>query len=130
MTVDKIELIQGLNGMELEVESGNWLMLRDGGYSPVQSMVAAVGACGAYVFQSILESSRIDNTFKKVEISYVRDTGIKSEPIKSIEINFYLTVAEKNQDRAKRSMTLIGKHCPVMQSLDPNIEIIEVATFI
>ncbi|MEG0254631.1 MAG: OsmC family protein [Vagococcus sp.] len=130
MTTDKIELVQGEKGMELPVETGNWIILREGGYSPVQSMVGAVGACGAYVYQSILDSSRIDYTFSKVEINYERDSTIKSEPVKSIEINFYLSVDEKNQGRAERSLKLIGKHCPVMQSLDPKISVVEKATFI
>lgn len=130
MTMDKIELVQGEKGMELPVETGNWIILRDGGYSPVQSMVAAVGACGAYVYQSILESSRIDYTFSKVEINYERDTEVKSEPVKSIAINFYLTVDEEKQGRAERSLKLIAKHCPVMQSLDPKIIVTETATFI
>ena len=130
MTMDKIKLVQGTKGMELPLDTGNWVMLREEGYSPVQSLVAAVGACGAYVFQSILDSSRIVYTFKDVEINYERDEIIKSEPVKSIEINFYLSVSEKDQGRAERGLKLIGKHCPVMQSLDPKIEVIEKVHFI
>lgn len=42
-----------------------------------------------------------------------------------IEISFYLTVEEEKQARAERGMKLIAKHCPVIQSLNPSIEVIE-----
>lgn len=130
MTVDSIKLVQGEKGMELPVESGNWVLLREDGYSPVQSMVAAVGACGAYVYQSVLDGSRIDYTFSHVEINYERDESIQSEPIKKIEIQFFLSVAEEKQARAERGLKLIAKHCPVIQSLNPTIEVTEKAIFI
>ncbi|NKC69028.1 OsmC family protein [Vagococcus fluvialis] len=130
MATDKITLVQGDKGMELPVESGNWVLLREEGYSPVQSMVAAVGACGAYVYQSVLESSRIDYTFDHVEVNYERDEEIQSQPVKKIEISFYLTVEQEKQARAERGMKLIAKHCPVIQSLNPSIEVIEKAIFI
>ncbi|MGX7025507.1 OsmC family protein [Vagococcus hydrophili] len=130
MSVDKIELIQGEKGMELPVATGNWVMLRNEGYSPVQSMVGAIGACGAYVYQSILESSRIEYVFEKVEIEYERDTEIQSEPLKEVKINFFVKVDEKSQGRAERGLKLISKHCPVMQSLDPRIKVVEEVNFI
>lgn len=130
MSKDKITLVKGSKGLELPVDSGNWIMLREEGYSPVQSLVAAVGACGAYVYQSVLESSRIEFTFDHVEINYERDESIQSQPVKMIEINFYLTVEEEKQARAERGMKLIAKHCPVIQSLNPNIQVIEKAIFI
>lgn len=130
MTVDKIRLIQGEKGMELPFETGNWVMLRSEGYSPVQSLVAAIGACGAYVYQSILESSRIEYTFTKVDIDYKRDTDIQSEPLKEVNITFFVSIEEKNHGRAERSLKLISKHCPVMQSLDPKIKVIEEIIFI
>ncbi|MBO0476241.1 OsmC family protein [Vagococcus sp. DIV0080] len=129
MTMDKLQLVQGKEGMELPVESGNWVLLREKGYSPVQSMVAAVGACGAYVYQSILESSRIDYTFDRVEIVYERDEAIKSEPVKKIELQFFVSVADDKQERATRGLKLISKHCPVIQSLNPAIEVIETVVF-
>ncbi|WP_242542893.1 OsmC family protein [Vagococcus fluvialis] len=102
MATDKITLVQGDKGMELPVESGNW----------------------------VLESSRIDYTFDHVEVNYERDEEIQSQPVKKIEISFYLTVEEEKQARAERGMKLIAKHCPVIQSLNPSIEVIEKAIFI
>ena len=34
MTMDKIKLVQGTKGMELPLDTGNWVMLREEGYSP------------------------------------------------------------------------------------------------
>lgn len=130
MVMDSIKLVQGEKGMELPFESGNWVLLREEGYSPVQSMVGAVGACGAYVYQSVLESSRIAYTFDHVEITYERDEAIQSQPVKKIEISFFLSVEKEKKGRAERGLKLIAKHCPVIQSLNPSIEVIEKAIFL
>ncbi|MBP1039772.1 OsmC family protein [Vagococcus sp. BWB3-3] len=130
MSKNQIELIQGEKGMELPLEAGNWVLLKDYGYSPVQSLVAAVGACGAYVYQSILTNSKIPFTFEKVLIEYTRDAERQSEPVKKIEMVFDVKVAPELQDRATRGIKLIAKNCPVMQSLDPAIEVIETVNFI
>ena len=126
---ETIKLVQGTKGMELPLEAGNWVLLREEGYSPVQSLVAAVGACGAYVYQSVLEKSRIPFEFEGVEVNYERDESQPSEPVKSIEIQFFVTVPEKDQGRAERGLRLISKHCPVIQSLNPNIELVEKVIF-
>ncbi|MGX6979415.1 OsmC family protein [Vagococcus elongatus] len=130
MSEHTLELIQGDEGLELPVDSGNWVMLRDFGYSPVQSLVAAVGACGAYVYQSILFNSKVPYTFEKVIIDYTRDTERPSKPVDKIEMTFYLSVAPEFQDKATRSLRLIGRNCPVIQSLDPKIHVTETVSFV
>lgn len=130
MSENQIELIQGEKGMELPVATGNWVLLRDYGYSPVQSLVAAVGACGAYVYQSILTNSKIDYTFERVQINYERDEERKSEPVKKISPTFDVHVAPEQQERAVRALKLIAVNCPVIQSLDPSIEVLEKVEFI
>lgn len=131
MTVESLTLFKGAKGFELQVAGKeNWVLLRDGGYSPVQSIAAAAGACGGYVYQSILENSKIPYTFHKVEVSYLRHEEKKSHPIKQIELVFYVTVAKEQQGRAERGIRLVSKHCPVIQSLDPAIEILEKVVFV
>lgn len=130
MSKNELELIQGEKGMELPLAAGNWVLLKEEGYSPVQSLVAAVGACGAYVYQSILANSKIPHTFEKVMIEYTRDSERQSEPVKTIELVLTVKVAPELQDRATRGIKLIAKNCPVMQSLDPAIEVSERVNFI
>lgn len=130
MTVNEIKLVQGEKGIELPVESGNWVLLKEEGYSPVQSLVAAVGACGAYVYQSILTKSRIEYEFSYVDLSYERDADVQSEPVKKIDIIFHVKIDEKDQGRAERSLKLISPNCPVIQSLNPTIEVNETVVFL
>lgn len=125
-----IELIQGKEGMELPVSSGNWVLLKDQGYSPVQSLVASVGACGAYVYQAVLENSKIPYVFERVKINYIRDAERKSEPVKQIDLIFEVSIASELQERAIRSLKLVAPNCPVMQSIDPKIEVTETVRFI
>ncbi|MGX6962110.1 OsmC family protein [Vagococcus xieshaowenii] len=116
--------------MELPLAQGNWVLLREEGYSPVQSLVAATGACGAYVYQSVLENSKIPYTFHKVTINYERDMEHAPNPISSISMTFHVTIEEDLQDRATRALRLVSKHCPVIQSLNPTITIEELVDFI
>lgn len=118
---DKLILVPSGDGVALPHPSGDWTLLRGEGYSPVQSVVGAVGACGTYVFKSILENSKIDYTLHKVELSYTRDETAKSEPLVSIDTVFYMTIPEESRGRAERSTKLIAQYCPVIQSLNPNI---------
>ena len=129
MSQDRIELVQGQTGIELPLAAGNWVMLREEGYSPVQSLVAAVGACGAYVYQSVLEKSRIPFTFERATADYSRDVEKATEPVKSISLTFYVSVAPELQERAERALKLVSKNCPVIQSLNPAIEVVEHVVF-
>lgn len=130
MSEEKLLLVQGQQGMELPREGENWVLLKDLGYSPVQSLVAAVGSCGAYVYQSILEKSRIPYRFDRVEINYVRDEERESEPVKEITLVFFVEVEESKQGRAERGLGMVSKYCPVMQSIDPTIVVTEKVVFI
>lgn len=126
---EKIELIRGQDGIALPFSGGNWVFLRDKGYSPVQMLVAAAGACGAYVYESILTKSHVPFTFHGVTVDYVRDESAVSQPVKKIDITFEVSVEESYQGKAERILKLVAKHCPVIQSLDPAIQIQETVAF-
>lgn len=131
MKQENLVLVQGAKGMELPFETGNWVLLKgEEGYSPVETLAACVGACGAYVYQSILKNSKIDYQFEKVHVTYKRDETKKSEPLSMVSLVFDIRVAEEDQGKAERGLKMIGAHCPVMQSLDPTIEISEIVNFL
>lgn len=46
----EIKLVQGKEGIELPYETGNWVLLKEQGYSPVEMLVASVAACGRLCF--------------------------------------------------------------------------------
>lgn len=127
--MEALTLVQGETGFELPFAAGNWVLKREVGYSPVESLAAAVGACGGYVYTSILEKSKIPVVFKKIEVAYTRDSENKAEPLKTISIRFFVEMAEEYQGRAERSLKLVSQYCPVMQSLDPAITVTESVVF-
>lgn len=130
MPIETLTIFQGEDKFELPTSTQPWVLARDKGYSPVQMLVSAVAACGGYVYQSVLENSKISYEFKKVEASYTRDQEKKAEPIKTIELIFYLAVEQSDQERASRCLKLVSPNCPVIQSLDPQITVTETVHFI
>lgn len=125
-----MELISSEKGFELVHKSGNWVLKKELGFSPVEMLVASIGACGAYVYEKILTNSRIDFTIDKVEIAYERAEEKQARPLSRVLITFAIHVSQEDQGKAERALKLIGKNCPVMQSLDPEIAVIEKAIFL
>ena len=87
--------------------------------------VAAVGSCGLYVFQGILNGSKVPHEFVNAEVTHKVDETIKVNPVKEITIDYYIKVEEDYRERAERIMELVPKSCPVMQSISPNVTVIE-----
>lgn len=46
-----MKLISSEKGFELVHQSGNWVLKKEIGFSPVEMLVASIGACGAYVYE-------------------------------------------------------------------------------
>ncbi|MFK4567308.1 OsmC family protein [Enterococcus sp. UD-01] len=125
-----MELISGEKGFELAHQSGNWILKKEIGFSPVELLVASIGACGAYVYEKILTNSHIDFTIENVQISYERTEEKPAKPLSQVSILFTLQVAQEAQGKAERALKLISKNCPVMQSLDPEIVVTETVSFV
>ncbi len=125
----ELELIQGNDGIELVHGAGNWKLKREIGFSPVQTLAATVGACGAYVYQGILNNSNIPYTFNRATVTYETDLEKAPNPIKSVQLTFYADVTAEYQGRAERALKLVSKNCPVIQSLDPAITVTEKVIF-
>ena len=125
-----MELVSGEKGFELVHQSGNWLLKKDIGFSPVELLVASIGACGAYVYEKMLTNSNIDFSFEKVDVSYERAEDKQAKPLSHVVITFSIKVSQEEQGKAERSLKLIGKNCPVMQSLDPEITVVENVIFV
>lgn len=125
-----MELISSRKGFELVHRSGNWVVKKEIGFSPVEMLVASIGACGAYVYEKIGTNSRINYTIEKVNISYERAEDKQANPLSHIMLSFSVRVSKEEQGRAQRALKLIGKNCPVIQSLDPEITVVEQVIFL
>ncbi len=120
-----MELVFGNNGVELVHQDGNWDLKAGFGFSPVETLVASVGACGMYVFQGILNGSKVDHEFVNAKVSFKVDEESRVRPVKEIKIDYFMKVEEANRTKAERIMELVPKSCPVMQSLKSDITVIE-----
>lgn len=127
---EKLTLLQENNHWALPATPANWQLIREKGYSPVQLLVSAVAACGGYVYQSVLENSHVPFELEKIEVSYTRDEKRQSEPVKSIQVDFFAKIPEEFQAKAIRCLRLVAPNCPVMQSIDPAIQVEETVTFL
>ncbi len=65
MTVETLTIQQGSDKFEMTTPTGNWVLAREKGYSPVQMLVSAVAACGGYVYASVLENSKSQQKSKR-----------------------------------------------------------------
>ncbi|MFD2308088.1 OsmC family protein [Enterococcus termitis] len=125
-----MKLVPSQKGFELVHQNGNWVLKKEIGFSPVEMLVASVGACGAYVYEKILTNSHIDFTIDSVDISYERAENKPTKPLSQVTILFTVQVPEEAQGKAERALKLISKNCPVIQSLDPEIAVVETVHFL
>lgn len=120
-----MKLVFGKNGVELVHPEGNWDLKKGFGFSPVELLVSSVGACGMYVFDGILTRSSIPHKINNVDIEYIVNPDGHVHPVTEITLKYYVEVEEDLRQRTERILALVPKNCPVMQSLHPDIKIIE-----
>ena len=44
--VERLTIIRGVEKFELQTKTARWVLAKEEGYSPVQMLVSAIGACG------------------------------------------------------------------------------------
>jgi Predicted redox protein, regulator of disulfide bond formation len=124
-----MELIEKSGHVELVHKDGNWILLRELGFSPVQTVVAATAACSTYVYEEILEKQRIAYKMISVDVDYERNTELTTQPLSKINVQFHILLSSDDQAKAIKDLSLIAKNCPVVQSLNPSIKVDESVTF-
>ena len=127
--VERLTIIRGVEIFELQTKTAHWVLANEEGYSPVQMLVSAIGACGGYVYQSVLENSHIPFEFEKIEVTYSREVERRAQPLKQVTILFYVSVPEDFQARETRCLKLVSPNCPVIQSLAERITVEETVVF-
>lgn len=120
-----MELIIGENGVELVHDEGNWNLKKGVGFSPGETLVAAVAACGTYVFEGLMKGSKVPHEIVKTLVDYENDESTRVKPVKKIVIDYYVKIEEEHRARAERLVELVPKNCPIMQSINPKIEVVE-----
>lgn len=125
-----MDLVKNGKVLELVHPTGNWTLIKEEGFSPVQITVAAVAACSGYVYQTLLEKKRIELNDLSIHTDYEQDQESAVHVLTKINVTFTVDLVDKsNQAKAEKAVHLVKDACPVAKSLDPSIEINEIVVF-
>jgi uncharacterized OsmC-like protein len=111
------------NGYEMSHDNAHWLLQRGLGFSPVQMLIASIGACGGYVLTSILDKMQIKHEMRDLEMSFELNQESKAKELTYVNMVFHIKLENDQHDKALHALTLVQKYCPVMLSLNENVKI-------
>lgn len=96
----------------------------NGGFRPMQMLLAAVGGCSAIDVIGILKKQRLNPDEFQVEVTGERvDVDTYSE-FKSIHIHFILKGSHLNEGKVERAIDLsLTKYCSVSKTLEKTAKI-------
>lgn len=128
VTINKLE---GKQHMEAANEEGGAIRMDgstsigglEGGFSPMQLMLAGIGGCSAIDILGILEKQKQELENLQIEVNGDKQsTGTYSE-FKSIHIKFIFT-GDLDPKKVERAIDLsINKYCSVSKALEKGSEI-------
>lgn len=130
LTIESLVLTKDGKAFTMPSPTGDWQLLREIGYSPVQMLVSGIAGCGGYVYESVLKNSDVPYTIERVRVEYTRNEHKRSQPLATVDLVIEAKIPVEYQDKAIRCLKLIAPNCPVIQSLDPAIQVTETVKFI
>lgn len=90
----------------------------DDGFRPMQSLLAAAGACSSMDVISILKKQRIESYEMTVSVEGERDTGKDANLWKQVHLHFIFK-GEVPKEKAQRAVELsVTKYCSVSKTLE------------
>jgi uncharacterized OsmC-like protein len=119
----KLSMTMGEQGYEMSHDNAHWVLLKGLGYSPVQMLVASIGACGGYVLDSILDKMQIKHVMKDIEMNFDVNHDSKAKELTFVSMVFHVQLSGNDHDKTLHALTLVHKYCPVMLSLNEDIKI-------
>ena len=112
--------------LEITNESGNVLVIDnnkanggdDGGFRPMQTVIAALGACTSIDVISILKKQRLEPFELSLELDAERENGKDANLWKSVHITYYFK-GNVPREKAERAVQLsLEKYCSVSKTLE------------
>lgn len=95
----------------------------EGGFSPMQLLLAGVGGCSAIDIVGILEKQRQDLQDLTVEVEGDRQSKEEYSEFKTIHIKFIFT-GDLEESKVERAINLsLDKYCSVSKTLEKTSEI-------
>lgn len=125
--------IDHLNDMHMEAENEEGGLIRmdgstsigglEGGFSPMQLLLAGVGGCSAIDIVGILEKQRQDLEDLTIEVEGDKQSKEEHSEFKNIHINFIFT-GDLDESKVERAINLsLDKYCSVSKTLEQATEI-------
>lgn len=118
------------NHYEMHNDHAQWALKRDIGFSPVQMLIASIGACGGYVLTSILDKMQIKHEMLNLEMTYEVNQDSKAKEPTYVGMVFHISVHSDDSDKVLHALSLVPKYCPVMLSLSDKVVIEKSVRFI
>lgn len=116
-------LFENTNNQGNKIRLDNITLPNPQGFSPMESVLAAVAGCSSIDILAILKKQRQNITNFSAEIEGERVQIEDAKPFKSINLKFFLE-GEIDAKKALRATELsFEKYCSVSKSLNPNISI-------
>ncbi len=121
-----LERINGSFKMEAKNDHGNVITFDntkagggdDEGFRPMQTLLAAAGACSSIDVISILKKQRIEEFGLMVMVEGERETGRDANLWKTVHLHFSFT-GEVPEEKAARAVELsVTKYCSVSKTLE------------
>lgn len=95
----------------------------EGGFSPLQLLLAGVGGCSAVDIVGILEKQRQDLQDLTIEVEGDKQSKEEHSEFKNIHINFVFT-GDLDESKVERAINLsLEKYCSVSKTLEQATEI-------
>lgn len=125
--------IDHLNDLHMEAQNEEGGLIRmdgtteigglEGGFSPMQLLLAGVGGCSAIDIIGILEKQKQDLQDLKVEVDGNRQNKGTYSEFTTIHINYIFT-GDLDDKKVERAINLsLDKYCSVTKTLEKNSEI-------
>ncbi|QOS99915.1 OsmC family protein [Brevibacterium sp. JNUCC-42] len=94
------------------------------GFKPIDLLVSAIAGCSQIVFTRILEKQRIQYNSLTLQIDAVQSEG-GANPLTKVSLLYTITGSDLVLEKLEKALRLVPSNCTIMQSLHPNIEVIE-----
>ncbi|MED1665888.1 OsmC family protein [Brevibacillus laterosporus] len=97
---------------------------RQSGFKPIDLLVSAIAGCSQIVFTRILEKQRISYDSLTLQIDAVQSEDAPN-PLTKVSLVYTIAGSDLIQEKLEKALRLIPSNCTIIQSLNPNIEVVE-----
>ncbi|MCR8980796.1 OsmC family protein [Brevibacillus laterosporus] len=97
---------------------------RQSGFKPIDLLVSAIAGCSQIVFTRILEKQRISYDSLTLQIDAVQSEDAPN-PLTKVSLVYNIAGSDLVQEKLEKALRLIPSNCTIIQSLNPNIEVVE-----